>query len=512
MAVGDKSRAPETSFVQRVPMKRILKVVAAVLGGLAGLFGILGISICTVIHPFDFPKKVTVLVPVQGETSDQQDPPYASKISRDTVTTVARARRLYESNKGALGNAVVFVHYPEGADARSRYDQAIQQIDLAASENRPAVAVIGHTSSQATLDAGPAYAKHGLTILMPYATRTDISRELCALEGKISHTTHRHTPFALALPPPNAQQAATIAGFLRERLSPDPDKAAKGAAQKPSRVPKVVLFRDALNAAYSADCANRLQELLEEVPSGKSEPPIEVIADISAGGTSGQWYISDELVKAKPDAVVVIGGTKVAVEVLRQAKAVGLNPRFTILTDGAVDLNLVSRVKQALSTDGTQGVLPGEVFVMFPESAVVPNGYEPIFTEDASAYRNIRGLSHAAFLSDAVYLAMMSIRNAHVQSSDCLPQIIDRYWHRKPSGPSVLFLDQLQAAMSTNVGSKGYAISAGLLLGSKRTYEFSEVGTRSEENLQYYVYRLVPDAALDDLKQGYERVPFTLAK
>ena len=435
--------------------------------------------------------KVTILVPVQGDARPDAGPdePYQDKISNDVLHTIRNACLAFEDEHRDipwLRDNIVFRDYVEGKDKDERIATAEKQIKMAANDGRPVVAVIGHTTSQATLDAAPAYARHQLPVLMPYATRTGIAAEVCQVTSD-----KERVPRALSFPPSNKVQAKSIAAFL----------------MKPSRgVHSVVLFRDAANHAYSDDCGSELLKILESDTSGPGNTPrVEIVGDIAVGGADGHWYVSQDVVNARADAFVVIAMTKPSLEIVRQVARSDPRgwPKMIVLTDGAIDDNLIPRITPAVKTpDSTINVEGREVakpfprvFIAFPESDVQPGGYELVFTTPKAGGKPVTGLSHAAYLADCIYLAY-STAAAILKKG------------RVKDAPHT-FVDALDSSIKW--GKNGGSILADALVSKKRAYFFLPTGARDPEagdsGVVYTLFRINPATVDRPEKQGYDREP-----
>lgn len=432
-------------------------------------------------------EKVTVLIPVQGGVKPgpyNPKEPYEQKISNDIATTIENARLEFEVRNADVDRTrFEFLHYVEGTDADERRRIAREQVQRAAAAGRPVVCVIGHTTSQATLDAAPVYAEFKIPVLMPYATKTGIAEDVARLR-----VDGCSIPRALAFPPPNKTQAESLARFLRHH-----------------KIRSVIVFRDATNRAYSDDCANELVRLLEvDVPADAQ--PIEVIGDVAVGGTSGQWYVTDAVKAANADAYVVVAMTKPSLEIVRQVTRSAATPKFILLTDGAIDENLIPRIAGSItattkrtrangaarlpeSVDET--TLSGPpVYISFPESEVRPLGYDKIFARDKE--RSIKGLSHSAYLADAVFLAYGvaagALRNGATSRRVRAIYVreLDRVMNRSDAGGSIL------GAFSAN---------------GERIYKFDTSGSRTA-GTEYTIYRIDPTTAGNETSQGYVKFKY----
>jgi hypothetical protein len=432
-------------------------------------------------------QRVTILIPVQGNERAPEMPgeePYDDKISNDIARTVDNAEIAYATRYPDLKrDSFVFRHYPEGGNAVDRRRIAEDEIRRAAEERRPAVAVIGHTTSQATLDTAAVYAKHELTVLMPYATRTGIAKNVASVDAGGCKV-----PRALQFPPSNKAQAISIAKFLRS-----------------NNVRSVVLFRDAANDAYSSDCADALVALLEnpEQPPPSTPPTapvsrIEVVSEIPVSGGASRWYVTADVAAANADAYVVIAMTKPSLEIIRQTARAALKPKLIVLTDGAIDDNLIQRLQSSIPTvkqkpfpltsaamvRANSAEFP-PVVIAFPENEVTPTGYDAVFSKGTE--KAVRGLSHSAYLADAVFVA-------YGVAAQTLRSGV-RTW----SAASV-FSREFDGAFFD--AKKGASIPAAKLVGPNRFYKFTPEGSR-EADAGYALYQVDPSTIADPAKQGY---------
>ena len=423
-------------------------------------------------------SQVTVLVPVQGNampTGVKGADPYEDKISNDVANTITNTVNVFrDTHRGIQADSVVFHHYVEGRTDADRKSVAREQISRAAAEGRPAVVVIGHTTSQATLDAAPVYAEYRLPILMPFATKSGITEEIMRVRGSDASI-----PRALAFPPPNKAQARAIAKLL----------SAEG-------ITSVVIFRDAANRAYSDDCANELIKILENDRTKAGLPPIEVVADIAVGGEIGRWYNTGDLAVAQAQAYVVIAMTKPSLEVARQlARAPAVTwPKFVVCTDGAIDDYLTERLAPAIRTVGTvpatkKGAQPRKVpfppfYIAFPETDVVPKGYEKVFRNN-----QIRGLSHSAYLADAIFVAYdVGLKTLGARRN----KVVQR------------FSESLDSFINFNKDS-GASLPGSVLVSEDRSYTFLTTGSRASK-AGYTLFRIDPKTLAYQVVPDYVNV------
>ncbi len=418
-------------------------------------------------------ERVTILMPVQGDPrpTDESNLPFEDKISNDIVQTLSNAKSAFDLKNQVRDEKVKFVTYPEGRNADERLQIARAQIAQAASEKRPVVAIIGHTTSQATLDTSSVYADNGISVLIPYATKSGIAEEVSrpGANGK-------RVPRALAFPPSNKSQAKSIADFLRDR----------GARS-------IVVFRDAANRAYSDDCANELVKILENDATADGKNPIEVVADVAVGGEFGRWYNTQDVTLANADAYVIISMAKPSLEIVRQVVRSPFPtwPKFIVLTDGAIDDYLVPRISRTLQThicippckkDEEKFMKFPPVYIFFPESDVQPKGYEAIFKQG----NGVRGLSHSAYLTDAIFVAYAVARDTLETATR--------------GNAAAIFAKKLDDFIGYN--GPVPTVTGAQLLAPSRYYTFLKTGSRASD-AAYTLFQLDPQTLHDPAQQGY---------
>jgi hypothetical protein len=465
---------------------KIHKTLVAIGSLLIAFLMAYAVDYCKNNWPF-YVKKVTILVPVQGDGRPHEPggERFQDKISNDIDQTLKDAKLAFQNTHSDWHGyqAVEFQVYLEGRDKEERLRIARDQILSAAARKAPVVAVIGHTTSQVTVETAPVYAEFGISVLIPYATKTGIAEDVTRplADG-------RQVPRALSFPPSNRAQANSIAEFLHNQ------KDAKG---QPDPVRSVLIFRDAANRAYSDDCGNELVRLLENDPTSKGGPPVEIVADISVGGDIGRWYYTRETATAKADAYIIITMAKPSLEIVRQVVRSSTSswPKLIVLTDGAIDDYLVPRIAPTIKTrirsdDGKEVKSFPPVYIAFPESDVEPKGYDAIFQKGKG-----RGLSHSAYLTDAIFVASAVARNTIGET---------------PRGDAAaVFARKLDEFVSYNKDIGASLPAKELLSEFRGDYKFLQTGSR-DSDAAYTLFQIDPDTLGDRSKQGYIRMTSVL--
>lgn len=329
---------------------------------LAALVGLFSVSILDVPDRL-LPKTYAILVPVYTTAEEYQTfmraeslkdalqlKPYAREISEEFRKAVELAKTRWEASERAsdLAARTVFLFFPEGVGDRdsgtyqSAFDHALT---LAKRANAKVAGAIGHVTSTATEIYAPLYARENLSLILPLATATSLMDTLASRGVE-----------AIRLVPNNRRQAESLARFLLNGGQPRPVSLAAR-----ERWPRAVVVADMSNPAYSTDLLREFRDQFCRSPLVNAKewdaPHGQILASIPAGSPGVPALAAADLQSLRPDALVVLGMTEVALESLAQAEAAGLKARFTLMTDGAIDDYLLQRI-HAIQRSAPSGADP----------------------------------------------------------------------------------------------------------------------------------------------------------
>ena len=191
--------------------------------------------------------------------------------------------------------------------------------------------VIGPFASSMAVEVMPIYLQNGtqaindkylgpVPMLLPVPTRTDI----LSVASKLgSHS-------ILRLPPDNAQQAKNAIMFTEELLL-------KNCEARSVNTFSYALLRDQDNPSYSNDLGRCFETALANPENNKHR----IVLDIAVGGSLGGLMVTDSFKDYNVDVAILCGMTKSSLQVIRQAKMIGWNPKYFLLTDGALSEELL---------------------------------------------------------------------------------------------------------------------------------------------------------------------------
>ena len=363
------------------------------------------------------PKKYRVLVPLDANGSEylaymQKDvesdgnatyeEKYSNRASQNIrdIVIAAKSEWFFEAKDRVLnGDDIDFYCFPEGwpADNES-YQQAFDHAMKASkAAQRDVVALLGNVTSTSTLKYGEFCAKHGLPMILPLATATNLTHSLKVLK----------VPAVLRLPPANDKQAKTISDFLLK-----------------SGVSRTVVVKDISNEAYSRDLVEGFREYYVEKPlshlgekGGTQFGQILGVVPVGGLETAPFLYPSfgDQNSTALKTALLVVGMTNSSLETLAQAKLSKSGFQYAILTDGAVDEYLAPRIT------GIQGVEKlSNLYLSFPTPCVMPDSVKQYLRKGSVLNQQNFEMSHALYVADGAYIILSMLNSGLREHSDDL--------------------------------------------------------------------------------------------
>jgi hypothetical protein len=436
------------------------RVVSKLLSGFLFLIGISGISLLGIMTWCSNKKleerKFRVLVPLYASSQEYlqflkgEGPylgPYSRKVSSDVLLAVKKSKDFWFSqnrDKRLKPDKIDFFPFPEGYDDATYRQAFAHAVKIAKANGFEIVGSIGHVTSSTTKAYGALYAEEGLPLVLPLATATDLASDL---------TTSIDVPAVLRLPPTNAKQANVISDFLLDR---------DGF--------RVLVAKDLSNPTYSNDLVEAFRARFVRSPfsnltnaNGKKPSPFEIfslskygriLGVVPAGGDTGQPFAPPAVQIKSSDAILLFGMTEFAVETLMQAWAQGLQPRFTILTDGAVDEYLLPRLNGCLRDFPASAVPKAignrEIYLAHPIEERLPRRLQPVFADLTDDERYSLEMTHAQYVVDAVYIYLTIVNDEIVakrasRESKVAAAEVMRKWAQDGSIPVMFDYDRAWA-------------------------------------------------------------------
>ena len=327
-----------------------------------------------------------------------------------------------------------------------------------------------------------------ISMLLPLATATSLTHSL-RVDG---------VPAALRLPPANDRQAKFIADFLLKPVTPaaENDKQVKNPAAI-----RTIVVKDLSNPVYSEDLLegfreNYVQQPLAEYEKYKSlypdsKPPNNfgrILSVMSVGGKPGNLstpFLYPMMTELKPEALVIFGMTNTSLETLAQVKASKLNFKYIILTDGAVDEYLISRIASMVDPAQLKNI-----YLTFPLPCVMPTALDTILQQKFGMGRKRDfELTHALYVTDSTFIVL-----------SMLEKLAQAGW----SKPAKQFVEETITEWRDSAkGSSSKAIIAEFLP-SKRDYMIDHFGNTT--NLDYHLYRVEVPKGLSDSNHGRSNI------
>jgi len=476
-------------------------------------------------------SKFRVLVPLQASSKeyldfmqmepgasydrDGKDGEFSSKVAQNIRDSIKAARETWFGlpNKKLDKDKIDFYFFPEGFDEKSyarAFERSLVEAHLA---QRTVIALIGNASSSATTKYGELCGRQYIELsteskkllldrgrekvelsaateellyesgkpktsgvleakipmILPLATATSLTHSL-RVDG---------VPAALRLPPANDRQAKFIAEVLLKAI-------------KPSAI-RTIVVKDLSNPVYSEDLLegfreNYVQHPLAEYEKHKSEYPEQkppndfgrILSVISVGGKPGDLsapFTYPMLTELKPTALVIFGMTNTSLETLAQVKASKLKFDYIILSDGAVDEYLASRIASMVDPDQLKNI-----YLTFPLPCAMPAALDAILQQKFGQVRKRDfELTHALFVTDSAFVVL-----------SLLEKLAEGGWAK----PAKQFVAETVADWRNSAkGSVSKAIVAEFppanVAGfppTKRDYMIDHFGNTT--NLDYHLYRV----------------------
>jgi hypothetical protein len=458
-------------------------------------------------------RKYRVLVPMYASRQEYLDyinhdlPTVQRKVARDILASIESAKRAwFQGNSHLLPqnfneDSVDFYCYPEGFDQES-YENAFKKaLYTSIKEKYDVIGVIGHVTSTVTRACGPLYAKRGLPIILPLATEKYLAAQL-----KRSYK----VPGVIRLVPNNSKQAERISKFLLER-----------------EAYRAIIVKDKGNTAYSDDLVESFRYYYVRRPFEQgternnttklySVNHGRILSVISAGGEDERSIVNSVIENQQVDALIVVGMAESCLDILAQAREVGLKARFTLLTDGTVDEYLLPQFNRLINDqtqDRTNGgshqkteiesldrsvEAPSDQAPLHEQSEAIDNGQsrpgkphriytvfpidEPMFDKlseqvlnDNAKGRSLK-MTYSLYVVDAVQIFLTVLFKDVVKAS---------YPFWKP--PKAYIADTFN-----NWASKPAPVN--LTYDSSRVYKFDQYGDC--EDIEYHIYYVDIDGAL----------------
>lgn len=441
-------------------------------------------------------RKFRILVPLQSNTGEYLDYiqpnskssaddlnkfPFSSKVSRNIRDTINATRNSWflGSDRFLTKDKIDFYFFPEGYDKKSFADSYERALTDAMKDDREIVALVGNVSSSSTLEYarlagnekignklmenrtkdGSVKIDGRVPMILPLATSTSLTNNL-RVEG---------VPSFLRFPPANDKQARFIAKFL---LTSQPNAL------------NSILVKDLTNKTWSEDLVESFRNEYVQEPLKVYEehrvlyPKIEanfgrILAVPSIGGEFSSPFLYPSITALKPDALVIFGMTNGSLETLAQAKASDLKFKYIILTDGAVDEYLITRIVTLVDPEQIK-----RVRLSFPLPCSMPNELKSILSNvdkmEKGSQPNYRDfdMTHSLFVSDSVFTLLYVLENQLKQGNkkparEIISEIINKWKDDAKDGEKaidVIFPD------------------------SKRKYKIDQLGNTT--NLDYHLFRI----------------------
>ena len=470
-------------------------------------------------------RKFRILVPLQSNTSEYLDfvQPYSksdvddmnnlnfdSKVSRNIRDTINATKNSWFSrtDKILTKDKVDFYFFPEGYDEKSYKSAFEKALVIAEKDNREIVALIGNVSSTSTAEYAKLSGKQTVEVsdenrekleslkhtrfgwilswsyfftrwgnkdfhsikskipmILPLATATSLTNNL-RVEG---------VPSFLRLPPDNNKQATFIAKVLLE--------------SKPNSL-KSIIVKDLTNKKYSEDLVESfrlkyVQDPLKTFEDDREKYPSiagnfgRILAVTSIGGEFSSPFLYPSITSLQPDALVIFGMTNGSLETLAQAKASNLKFKYIILTDGAVDEYLITRIITLVDQDQINSIR-----LSFPLPCSLPKELEEILSnidkpnKDSKLNLKDFDMTHSMFVSDSLFSLLTILENGLKDTN------------QKDNDADKIVTDTINKWKSEAKGGEKAieVLFPEFSQGVKRSYKIDQLGNTT--NLEYHLFRI----------------------
>ena len=356
-------------------------------------------------------KKYRILVPLQANSSEYSafmqkeggdatfTDRYTNKASQNIREIVKAAKTQWLADPSVNARKlqqddVDFFCFPEGSEGeKDSFERAFKHaMKAAAVAKREVIAVLGNVSSTSTLKYGEFCGKHGLPMILPLATATNLIHELGV----------RKVPAVLRLPPPNDKQAKVLSDFLLHQKN----------------IQQTVVVKDLTNDAWSRDLVENFRENYVQKPLSDPKARTDgtfghIISVVPVGGPETQPFLYPILSDAKEDALLIIGMTNASVETLTQVKKSKADFSYTILTDGAVDEYLDTQI---ISIQGEES-LPN-LYLSFPVPCVMPEALKNYVKAGSGLNVDDFKMTHALYVADGAFIIMSMLNKGLNDNAD----------------------------------------------------------------------------------------------
>lgn len=435
---SNSNKDPETPQDATPPKKRESKLTKG-WKILLTILAVLGVGVVSLYSSgadwLQSRRKYRILVPLYASSQEYldymgiKDGHYPKgnikrKVSVDTIFALEAAKDAWfevERNKNLKSitpDNVNFYYFPEGYDETS-YEAAFNKaMETAKNDEVEVVGVIGHVTSTVTHAYGRFYGRERLPLVLPLSTATDLTNYL---RGTCK------VPAVLRLPPSNDKQAELISKFLSDQ-----------------QALRVILVKDLSNPEYSDDLIEGFRnhfvsepfESQRKIAKSERRPMYlvdhgQILAVLPTGGSTGMPIMYPGLKELNADALVLASMTAASYEALAQARTEGVAAKFTILTDGAIDEDLLPRVNRLISNDELQSEvkarmktvlwqppkvpIEGKIYITFPLDEPLPKVlYEEVLKnfhrlDGELGERNLE-MTHTQYAVDAAQILLSTLK------------------------------------------------------------------------------------------------------